>query len=668
MKSPIGEVYKRYFRFHTTGLVIAVLFYLAFAAEGSIMGAISRYLVDEVLEVNLMLEPMLHGQPKEFVNLDAVIVDQPHKLLASSEQLADGVLPGERSAPVIPTSNIEADGGLQDRIAARPGKFTSQKLRLLVVVAIALFSVHLLGVGMQTWASVKLGLIANDVVFRMRRHIHEKLMRLQLSFHNQHQTGRLMSRAIDDMRVIQGQFVGILTHIATFLGVICINVSIMYYISPKLATMAILIMPCYFFIHKNLVKRIQDLYRVQRRRNAGLYGLIRDRLANPRVIKGFGKEKREQITFYRMARDLFQRERKIVVLSNALSMSCTFLSVIASAIPLGYGVLMVQRGELTVGYLLFFYSVCWGLFYPLAVLSSVSAGMQGVRIACERIIGVLDEPIIIADKPDAQSYDGFEKAVEIKKLAFKYAEDGPLALRDIDLVIPCGSRICLMGASGAGKSTLGMQLLRLYDPTAGQVMVDGIDIKEIKITHWRRRVSYVPQEPVLFSGTLASNILYGNGDATREQMIAAAKAAEIHEFVETLSDKYDTVIGENGLRLSGGQKQRISLARALVTNPDILVLDDCTSALDAETESKIQKTFKTALAGKTVVMISHRISAASNADKIVVLDHGRIAEEGEHQELFDKQGVYWSLVKDQLKEHHVLTMSAAEKKSAHAAA
>jgi ABC-type multidrug transport system fused ATPase/permease subunit len=357
-----------------------------------------------------------------------------------------------------------------------------------------------------------------------------------------------------------------------------------------------------------------------------------------------------------------------VILNNTLSMICTFLAVLATAIPLGYGVMMVKNGEMTVGYLLFFYGVSWGLFWPIAVLSITSAWIQWLRISCERVLEILDEPVVIMDGPNARKMDAFHQDLTIRHLTFRYTETTPLALQDINLTVSKGQRVCLMGSSGAGKSTLGMQLLRLYDPKEGEILVDGVNLKDIRISNWRRRASYVPQEPVLFSGTLASNILYGNADASVEQMIAAAKAAEIHDFIETLPDKYNSVIGENGMRLSGGQKQRISLARALVTDPDILILDDCTSALDAETEAKIQKTFKTALAGKTLIMISHRVSAASNADKIVVLDHGKIMEIGEHQELFDRKGSYWNLVKDQLAEHQILPMSSVKKDAAHAAA
>ncbi len=661
------QIYKRYFRDYRWSLFVMIFCFVVAAGEGSLLSAIGRYLIDDVLEVNLMLEPILHGQPKQLVNSGMPLPNLPKEQVVTDAQIADRALPGENRKETILTSNVEADGSLQDRIAARPGKTTAEKLELLAIVSVALIVTHLLAIGISTYASVLMCNIPKEIVLRMRMHIHEKLMRLQLSFHDQHQTGRLLARAIDDMQVIESNFALAMTHFAQIVGLLIINISIMMYISPKLTFISLLVMPFYFYAHKELCDRIRVLHREQRKRNAALYGLIRDRLANPRIIKGFGQETRELIRFFDRAKDLFRRNRRIVLLNNMLGMICTFLAVIATAVPLAYGVRMVQQGEITVGYLIFFYSVSWGLFWPIAVLSTITATIQWIRISSERILEVLDEPIIIADHKQARDLDQFHQRLELRNLSFRYRETAPLALEDINLVIEKKQWVCLMGSSGAGKSTLGMQLLRLYDPTSGGVFVDGVNLKDIKITSWRKRVSFVPQEPVLFSGTLASNILYGNLDATPEQMVAAAKAAEIHDYIESLPDKYNTIIGENGLRLSGGQKQRISLARALVTDPDILVLDDCTSALDAETEAKIQKTLKTALAGKTVVIISHRVSAASNADTIVVLDHGKIVETGSHQELFDRNGHYWSLVKDQLTEHIVPIPSDPKPRKASAA-
>ena len=653
----IYHMYRRYFRSYTRGLIMAGLCYMAFAAEGSIMAGLSRYLVDDVLEVNLMHKSVLSGSSGAPVNcgdISPVVSEEP---LARNKDLDCGKIAGKADGmSSLEVAVIAKDGSLEDRIASREGKTTWEKLRLLMIIAVILIVMHLTAVVMQTWANYKLGVITEQVIFRIRRHIHDKLLRLQMSFHNRNQTGRLLSRATDDVNVIQNTFASIMTQFAMFIGLIIINVSIMFYIHVKLAALSLLAMPFYAFAYSRLRGRIRELSWAQRRENASIYALVRDKLANPRVVKSFGKEKREHILFFGKVKKLFRYGRRIVVLNNVLSMICTCISVFVSAFVLGYGTILLRNGELTLGYLLFFYSVAYGLFWPIAALTQITANAQRLRVSCERILGILDEPIEIVDRKTSREFSGLRDKIVLDNVSFKYNPDSNYALDGVNLEIKAGSKICLMGSSGAGKSTLGVLLLRLYDPVEGKISVDGIDLRDIKISSLRKKISYVPQEPLLFSGTLASNILYGNPGAGRDQMVKAAKLAEIHDFIESLPDGYDTMIGENGLRLSGGQKQRISLARALVTEPDILILDDCTSALDAKTEANIQKTIRTAMEGKTVIMITHRVSLSSNADMIVVLDKGKVVQTGKHEELIEKQGHYWNLVKDQLEEKEVITL------------
>lgn len=650
------NIYRRYFKSHFVGLLLACTCFLGFAAEGSIMAWMNRYLVDEVLQVDQVVKTALNGRREAFVRLDEILAETPERKTVCSDDLTDGTLPGEHLAEPAIMTEPSVDGTLQDRLVNRSGRSNSEKLQLLGIIAVLLIITHLAAVGAQAWANIKVGRIGEQVTFAIRRQIHDKLLRLQMSYHDQHQTGRLLSRAIDDVQVVEGNFAGVLTQWAMFLGIIIIHLGLMYHINPKLATLAVVALPFYAFAYQRLGGKIRSLTQAQRRANGALYGLIRDRLANPRVIKGFGQEKRELLNFYDRTRDLFRRRRKIVVLNNLLSMICTCIAAIMTAVSLGYGVVLLRQGEMTLGYLLFFYALARGLFYPIASLTQLTADMQWLGVACERILDVLDEPVTICDHPKAEKLKKFQTAVTFENVGFFYNDSSRRAVEQANLTLPKGSQICLMGKSGAGKSTLGMLLLRLYDVSEGRILIDGIDLRKIKTTSLRKRISYVPQEPMLFSGTLAANILYGNPDASAEQMIAAAKAAEIDDFVQSMPEKYNTLIGENGLRLSGGQKQRISLARALVTDPDILILDDCTSALDAETEARIQQTFKTALAGKTVLIISHRVSISSNSDLVVVLEKGQVVETGTHPELLDRKEHYWNLIKDQLEEQAVVAI------------
>jgi len=653
------EMYRRYFKSHLVGLLLAGACWLAVVAEGSIMAAMSRYLIDNVLQIDLTEKVVTHGRPGAFVSVDGPLTELPDDHAVGLDQLVDGSLPGEAEADPLVLTDLPADGSLQDRMAARPGRPTGEKLKLLALIAVFLVMVHLIAVGSEAWSTIKISKVTEQAVFVMRRHLHDKLLRLQLSFHDRHQTGRLLSRAVDDVQAIEDYFVAILRHFGGVGAIVIINVSIMYYISPRLATISLLAMPFYAAAYAKFGNRIRDLSRTQRKRRGALYGLTRDRLANPRVVKSFGQEQREITEFFRRTKDLFRRQRWIVLYNNLLGMFSAVISALVVAVVLGYGIILLQRGQLTLGYLLFFYTVSYGLFYPIAAMTQLTAEVQRMRASCERILEVLDEPITIVDHPRAKRLDRLSDSISIENVTFQFVGADRHALDNVTLRIARGLQICLMGKSGAGKSTLAMLLLRLYDPTAGRITIDGLDLRKVKTSSLRKRISYVSQEPILFSGTLASNILYGNPRAGRDQMIAAARSAEMHTFIESLPDGYDTVIGENGLRLSGGQKQRVSLARALINDPDILVLDDCTSALDAETEARIQNTLKTTLVGKTVIIISHRVSVASNSDTVVVLDAGKIVEEGTHHELMTAEGHYWNLVRDQLEEQTSVTIDRA---------
>jgi ABC-type multidrug transport system fused ATPase/permease subunit len=381
-----------------------------------------------------------------------------------------------------------------------------------------------------------------------------------------------------------------------------------------------------------------------------LYGLAADRVSNPRVVKGFGQQKREHLSFFRISARLFRRSLRIVLLRGGLQYVLTFLTRLCLGVVLGYGAWLLWQGELSVGYLLLCYGATGAMMGPLSLLSVLPLQTQHLAVVFERVLEVLGEPVTLRDSRRAEPMQALEDGVRFRDVTLQYPGTTRPALEDVSFHVPRGSHLCIMGRSGAGKSTLMTLLLRLYDTDSGQVLFDGRDVREISNASLRRHVAYVPQEPVLFSGTIAENITYGVPSATMEQVVHAAKAAEIHEYIASLPDGYQTLIGENGLRLSGGQKQRISIARALVTDPEVLALDDCTSALDAHTEARIRRTLRFALQGRTVLMISHRVSSAAAADKVLVLQDGRVAEYGTHEQLLEQGDAYRRLVEPQLRE------------------
>jgi ABC-type multidrug transport system fused ATPase/permease subunit len=300
------------------------------------------------------------------------------------------------------------------------------------------------------------------------------------------------------------------------------------------------------------------------------------------------------------------------------------------------------------------------------VFTQLTFVLQRLRIALVRVAGVLDHPVEIVDSPHAVDFPKpLKKGIELKNVSYAYpvfsgdkdgngAEDDNLpkppaepVIKDINLFIPAGTWLCIMGSSGAGKTTLLHLLSRLYEPTYGKILVDGIDLKDIKMLSLRHALGIVPQEAQIFSGSMRDNICYGLPDATNQQIMDAAKAAQLHDFILEMKVQYETLIGQRGTSLSGGQRQRLSLARALLTNPELLILDDCTSALDAATEQKIQETLAKILIGKTAIMVSQRVSMAMRCHKIAVLENGVISEYGTHQELLERKGFYAKLFSQQ---------------------
>lgn len=325
---------------------------------------------------------------------------------------------------------------------------------------------------------------------------------------------------------------------------------------------------------------------------------------------------------------------------------------------------MVLDGDMTLGRMMFLHSTTMTLFQPVLEFTQLSFVLQRLRIALLRVVGVLDKKIEIADPPNAVDFPSpLKSGIEVKDVFFAYpashsdkeAEEGTLeppappepVLKGVSLFVPTGTWLCIMGASGSGKTTLLHLLSHLYEPTFGEILVDGINMKNIKLASLRRSVGIVPQEAQIFSGSMRSNICYGRPEATNQQIMNAAKAAQMHDFIMEMKVQYETLIGQKGSSLSGGQRQRLSLARALLTDPDLLILDDCTSALDANTERKIQETLSSILVGKTAIMVSQRVSMAMRCHKIAVIENGVISEYGSHDELLAKNGFYAKLFHQQ---------------------
>jgi ABC-type multidrug transport system fused ATPase/permease subunit len=385
-----------------------------------------------------------------------------------------------------------------------------------------------------------------------------------------------------------------------------------------------------------------------REREGTLNGHIANRLANFQVVKSFVRESTESVDFLRQSRPIIRNYLAASVLGTGFSLVCGLISGTCTSLLLWMGTLAVRDGQLSLGDVVMFSAAATYLFSPISMLTGLTSMYQRMRAVAGKVMRVLDEPNQLVDSDDPTPIPQRPSEIRMDHVTLHYDPNRPAALNDVSFTLPAGKRLCIMGPSGSGKTTLAKLLARLYDPSTGTILFDSQDIRDFPLADLRKYTGFVSQEPVVFRGTIADNIRYGSGQASMNNVVAAAQHAQIHEFIERLPRRYETITHERGLTLSGGQKQRVNLARALLYNPHVLVLDDCTSALDADTEAKLVRGFEQALRDRTVVLVSHRVSIALGCDLVLMLDKGKVVQFGPPEELIQVDGPFGALYREQL--------------------
>jgi ATP-binding cassette, subfamily B, bacterial len=480
---------------------------------------------------------------------------------------------------------------------------------------------------------------ALGVEFDLRNALYAHLLRLSFGYYDRHQTGQLMSRATVDLQGVRF-FLGyglifFFQHVLTVLSV----TAVMFWFNWRLALITLAITPALIVVAYRYSHVAHPLLRDVQQRLADVATVAEENIVGVHVVKSFAQEEQELDKFSRRSEAVFgqsvQANRQRAVYVPLIS----FIPLLAQAAVLLVGGRMVADGSLPIGEFIAFNLYVTMLVVPLRSLGMWIGQAQRATASGERIFEVIDEPEEVRDSAEARPLPAGDGRIRFDHVGFSYGTGRPV-LDEIDLEIAPGRTVALIGHTGSGKTTLTSLVPRFYDVTVGRLLVDGVDVRDLELASLRSAVGVISQDPFLFSATVRENIAFGRADATDEQVEEAARLAQAHEFVEQLPERYDTVIGERGITLSGGQRQRLAIARALIVDPRILILDDATASVDATTEARIRLGLREAMRGRTTLIIAHRLSTIALADEIVVLDAGRIAARGQHEELLATSAVY----------------------------
>lgn len=534
-----------------------------------------------------------------------------------------------------------------------PSSYDAEKLHYTMLAMIGLYVFWAVVTYFRSYYADQAG---QRLVFDLRHELYVHLQRMSLSFYEKRQVGSVASRLLGDIAVAQNFVGAAFTNTVMDASSLFLIAFLLFHMNWRLALVSIAIFPFYVMLNKYFKSKIVKTSKLARQKMEEISGNVHEKLGGISIIQSYTREKAEEKHFFQDNREYLFYQLKHIQHNATAQSVIGFLTSIAPVLVVWFGAMQVIRGHLTVGELTAFYAYL-GMFYnPLNRLTELNILLANSQSAMERIFEVFNTSPEVVDCPAAKELGPIKGEIKFFNVHFAY-EMSKTILKDINLHIPAGCTVALVGPSGAGKSTFVKLIPRFYDISSGKITIDGWDIRDFKLSCLRRHIATVPQDPILFSGTVYENILFGKPNASEEEVQAATISANAHDFICKLPKGYQTEIGEGGMKLSGGQRQRIALARAFLKNAPILILDEATSSLDSKSENLIQEALKRLMQGRTTIIIAHRLSTIQSADMIAVFDNGEIVEIGNHQELLlHSYGLYRQLYEEQFNKKFALTI------------
>lgn len=521
--------------------------------------------------------------------------------------------------------------------------FINKNESLLLILPLALFTVAVLKSIFNYGQNYLMNYVGNQVITDIRQQLFGKLIRLPVSYHDANTSGRLVARVVSDVTLMANAVAGVLKDIfqqgLTFLAMM----GVIFYQNWRLGGLSVIVIPLAVFTMVRMGKRLRALAASGQERMGDMASTLQETLSGIRMVKAYGREESEAARFQRSNRSFLSTTMKAIQVSSLGSSHMEVIGVVGVAAIIWYGGFLVINGSMTPGEFFSFLTAMFMAYAPIRKLSGSNNAIQQALAAAERVFGVLDLKTEQEAEKGQLELPRIAQSVTFDDVTFHYESQSVPALNDINLTIRAGELVALVGSSGSGKTTLVNLIPRFYEPTAGRILIDGIDIQSYTLRSLRSQIGMVSQDVVLFDDSIRNNIAFGRQDATDEDIVQAARLAYAHDFVERLPEGYQTVVGEKGVKLSGGERQRLAIARAILRDPPLLILDEATSALDTESERVVQLALANLMKNRTTVVIAHRLSTIQQADRIMVMARGSIVEEGTHDELLRRGGQYQRL-------------------------